>query len=61
MDECKPLLPGPVRPGETATATLEVGCLKRSDGKGALGDWQGLTLVHSSAQRKRLVWDRGCI
>jgi len=22
---------------------------------------QGLTLVHLSAQRKRLVWDRGCI
>jgi len=22
---------------------------------------QGLTLVHFSAQRKRLLWDRGCI
>ena len=22
---------------------------------------QGLTLVHSSAQRKRFQWDRGCI
>jgi hypothetical protein len=22
---------------------------------------QGLTLVHFSAQRKRFVWDRGCI
>jgi len=22
---------------------------------------QGLTLVHFSAQRKRILWDRGCI
>ena len=22
---------------------------------------QGLTLVHFSAQRKRFLWDRGCI
>jgi len=25
------------------------------------GDWQGLTLVHFSAQRKRFLWDSGCI
>jgi hypothetical protein len=22
---------------------------------------QGLTLIHSSAQRKRFLWDRGCV
>jgi len=26
-----------------------------------LREWQGLTPVHFSAQRKRFVWDRGCI
>jgi hypothetical protein len=24
------------------------------------GDWQGLTLVHFSAQLEHFVWDRGC-
>ena len=23
--------------------------------------WQGLTLVHFSAQRKRFLWERGCV
>jgi len=27
----------------------------------ATGAGQGLTLVHFSAQRKRFLWDRGCI
>jgi len=25
------------------------------------GKWQGLTLLHLSAQRERFLWDRGCI
>ena len=28
---------------------------------GAIAKRQGLTLVHFLAQRKHLVWDRGCI
>ena len=24
-------------------------------------NWQGLPLVHFSAQRKRFMWDRGCL
>ena len=27
----------------------------------AAGDRQGLTFVHCSAQRKRCLWDRGCM
>jgi hypothetical protein len=29
--------------------------------EGVLREWQGLTLVHCSAQRKRFLLDRGCI
>ena len=48
MDECKPLGMG-------------------RDLSGRVGDHaavearQGLTLVHFPAQRKRFLWDRGCI
>jgi len=27
----------------------------------SMASWQGRTLVHYSAQRKRFLWDRGCI
>ena len=37
-------------------ATVEEG--PRTDSNES--QWQGLTLVHFSAQRKRLLWDRGC-
>jgi len=32
-----------------------------AEGPPAERDWQGLTLVHFSAQCKRFLWDRGCI
>ena len=40
----------------TRTGSLAVQSFSSSSTLG-----QGLTLVHFSAQRKRFVWDRGCI
>jgi hypothetical protein len=44
----RPTLPGKHERREARTGTLQSG-------------GQGLTLVHFSAQRKRFLWDRGCI
>jgi hypothetical protein len=37
--------------------------MRSPDIAGAIKRWwrQGITLVHFSAQRKRFLWDRGCI
>ena len=47
MKECKALQPGRV--------LIATGFIARTP------DGQGLTPVHSSAQRKRFLWDRGYI
>jgi len=52
VNECKPLFDG-----RTVAASLA------SDAefeRAAAGEWQGLTLVHFSAQLERFAWDRGC-
>ena len=53
MDECKPL---------PNTVLLFFSCNSRSSTGSPsrrVSDQQGLTLIHFSAQRKRLWWDKG--
>jgi len=55
VDECKPL-------PEKATAAA-IGAPSNPNRQYSAvvpADWQGLTLVHFSAQLERFVWDRGC-
>jgi len=47
VHECKPLLVGGSLIGHSPDLVANAR--------------QGLTLVHFSAQRKRFLWDRGCI
>ena len=57
------LLPGPgAHKVPHVAVDLRVGRAGRGECAGRdAGRGQGLTLVHVSAQRKRFVWDRGCI
>ena len=50
MDECKPQVPT-VCSGHTVPRRASM----------AAAASQGLTLVHFSVQRKRFLWDRGCV
>ena len=65
MDECKPL-PSiqSARPSSMAKRLMEVKwprAMRRRRTACSEARQQGLTLVHFSAQRKRFLWDRGCI
>ena len=53
MDECKSLADSV--PSFAMVTTLSA--TRRS----SLALAQGLTLVHFSAQRKRFLWERGCV
>ena len=48
------------RPDDTE-ARLALRQQQQTEALAAVAWWQGLTLVRFSAQRKRLVWDRGCM
>jgi hypothetical protein len=69
VNECKPLADGVAAPGgprlpRVPTEPRGGGAQNRqatSDKSQAKGRVHGLTLVHFSAQRKRCLWDRGCI
>jgi len=68
VDECKPLpwwlhLAQVAVPAATATRsfTPPLASSLSSVSSPSASLTQGLTLVHLSAQRKRVVWDRGCI
>ena len=50
MDECKPRVLGRAYQRAGMCGEAWEACLQ-----------QGLTLVHFSAQRKRYLWDKGCI
>ena len=54
MDECKPL-PTSSSVSSAAPRAATSARMCRSAPR------QGLSLVHFSAQRKRFLWDRGCI
>ena len=70
MDECEPLVHGrhPPTPdygdsgrGGSGHGTGGGGGGKGKGGHAGGGHGQGRTLVHFSAQRKRFLWNRGCI
>ena len=56
MDECKPL---PPRRSNSVAGTVNSAMTPGVDACRAAA-YQGLTLVHFSAQRKLFLWDRGC-
>jgi hypothetical protein len=60
VSECKPLMRG--RPTLWLPGTDHAGIATQLVVERALeAEGQGLTLVHFSAQRKRFLWDRGCV
>jgi len=64
VDECKPLMAGhavTLEKGEGEAAPDYLAAADWYRRAGDAGHGQGLTLVHFSAQRKRFLWDRGCM
>jgi len=48
-------------PGRGIVSVLDAEATDGTPSAVLAGVRQGLTLVHFSAQRKRLLWERGCI
>jgi hypothetical protein len=58
VNECKPLPRKYIASPYVAKHKMVE---KNATSRPASPSYQGLTLVHFSAQRKRFLWDRGCI